>query len=410
MCDDGVVEGLPLDGTLAGMRDTLHRKFEAECLPRLTTQPIDDFFDFDVQLLRGVPNHETRVVVVFSVTQLLESPTHIWAIKDRDKESGEYALLKKKGILKMMSPTDVALLVHKRLSRRPQRTDDARISPSASQQSLSSLQQQPQQQPFDYVPMKASTSPVTARAEYNAPAAIDRETFEYIPRFSAATVGTPLPRSAAVSTTDNAVVSFDYTPSSNTGSTAVLMPVAINTSALSYASAVSSNISNSDASSVSDSGLHPSLINDGASPQSARRTSNVGMPAQTQTTTSQAAFFPKYVKVPPAQMPSSTVLNFISQSAGVLDSASTPSPPSQLPVASPNAQLLTLERIVRVLRTHLNGLELREIVLYALNKDPHRDKPDPADVQHVKKVIAGTPGIKPVDESAKKLRYAISLL
>jgi hypothetical protein len=131
ICDDKTIEGMPIDSSmpLNAVMDVLQKKFESECLPRLATPVVEDFYQFDIQIVSNVPDNSTRVVVIFSITKLLQSPTYIWAIKDRDKETGEYALLKKKGILKMMSPTDVALLVFKRThassSRKPARPPNA---------------------------------------------------------------------------------------------------------------------------------------------------------------------------------------------------------------------------------------------------------------------------------------------
>ena len=83
ICDDKTIEGVPLEPgqTLAGMMDLLQKKFEAECLPRLATPLNDDFYAFDVRLLHSTPfGAGDRAVIIFSITHLIESPTHIWAI------------------------------------------------------------------------------------------------------------------------------------------------------------------------------------------------------------------------------------------------------------------------------------------------------------------------------------------
>ena len=46
--DDTTVEGVPVDVSVSSLIDLLQRKFESECLPRLTVTVIEDFFQFEV--------------------------------------------------------------------------------------------------------------------------------------------------------------------------------------------------------------------------------------------------------------------------------------------------------------------------------------------------------------------------
>jgi hypothetical protein len=71
-----------------------------------------------------------------------------------------------------------------------------------------------------------------------------------------------------------------------------------------------------------------------------------------------------------------------------------PSPVSQPPQSLQASDQMTKENVIKVLRKHVKGLEIREICLYILKKDPQRDKADSADIQTVKKIVYNTPGIR----------------
>lgn len=327
VCDDKTIEGVPLDPFVdaSGCLDTLHKKFESECLTRLNTAPVETFYNFDVHYVRNVPQSQpqTRVIIVFSITKIIKSPLYIWAILDRDKETGQYALLKKKGILKMMSPTDIAILVTKYVKEDMHiREEESRIRMEVKESGV------PVDQTFRVMPV---AQPVATTVAPIAPIAASSANKYYNPQYAECSVFTP---SASVMSQPG----VDHQTTDN-----------VHSSLLASAAPVST--------------LSPML------------------PEPSQLLTSSE---------PPTLLESSIA------------------PASPKPSKAPHPKM-TKENVIRTLRQNPEGLEVREIALLILGKNPMRDKAESADIQTVKRIVYNTEGIR-CDESGRKPKFSLNLL
>ena len=449
VCDDKTVEGLPMEPgqTLAGLMDALQKKFEAESLPRLATSPIDDFYRFDVKLLLGTPlGAGSRVVVVFSITNIIESPTHIWAIKDRDKEAGEYALLKKKGILKMMSPTDVALLVYRNTRdalRRQEPASTMSIPSISSQLSLTDMARmnpplaEPPGVEFEYVPraLQASAAPLNANPSADAPQVL----LAGSERGGSFLTNSALsqPGLSRMTTSDSYVSrspgdspqqrrrdhqSATDLPQFTTASTAAAQPTepaAFVPSFLKTAPSGADFLFAHAASTGTETGAATTYGQSQHMPSQPRP--SLPVPAFTPDAGSASPFTfppefvpsypvprPEPAPLPPTTTTATAVSTNSPHGSGLGSSGNSPSS-SAVAEASPNAHLMTKENVVRALRAR-DGLTVKEIVLTILGKNLNRDKADRADIDLVKKIVANTKGIRAIDEHALKLQYTVSSL
>jgi hypothetical protein len=315
---------------------------------------VETFYNFDVHYVRNAPNlHQTRVIIVFSITKIIKSPLYIWAILDRDKETGQYALLKKKGILKMMSPTDIAILVCKYVKEDMRLGDEemrARLEVKESGVAV--------EQTFRVMPVQGSSETPYMPVDKILPAkdvaiesAVLSSTFnvspppvrkdrsevtlksapfvapEFVPSFPAEFV----PSSHAFKNTS----AYDITPIESTVATIPDRFEQMQRSFPNYPLSMSEPL-------VSHGGFHVS-----------------------HSTPSMSTVYP-------------------SSSFERLDNLAQPAAPE--PPKTPHPKM-TKENVIRTLRQNPEGLEVREICLLILGKNPLRDKAESIDIQTVKRIV-----------------------
>jgi hypothetical protein len=438
VCDDKTIEGVPLDPYVdaSACLDTLHKKFESECLPRLNSVPFEGFFNFDIHYVRGAPSTNYRVIIIFSITKLLQSPLHIWAIKDREKETGEYALLKKKGILKMMSPTDVALLVHKYTSDAYGRSRSDINASSSSSSDLtvhnSNLSRSNPDATTTSAPPSLVAKDVAPESMLPRPPQLDSGLHTgsaLSPPVQRHTTGSKSiqPSPSAPPFVPSSQPSFSSSATSLSASHFASVPD-FKPSFDSHISSQITSLPDFVPSSVQPAGVkhyphvddpysrfqaHPATVSPpsvspppppvyqpsqngyqppqaGYSPPLQPSASTTIPPryAAVQVTIAQnplSASEPNYHARPSLyQSPSAPQLASIHQSASM--TSMDPAPIAAEVPKEPHPKM-TKENVIRILRQHPEGLEVREICLYILNRNPQRDRAESMDIQAVKHIV-----------------------